>query len=289
MRLLHLRLAAITAAATVVSLSAFAHAEDPAPRSYGDLIIEDPPRARTEDPSGRWTQDVEGALTRGSQRVWVGPAVPAAMPAGFDRYELMKLEAVPGGHLGLYLEPFGTTTAPGCATENMWDNCAAVLRYYGDDGALGWQVDVAAAYPRKDHLVVHHFTYDDGTLYYAEACQTYAKDAKGKCSQVVAMDVTGAEPKLRWRSKPLTSNSDLVVMSPEWLVTGYGFTAERDALYVVSRATGKVATKLALKKAPERIVKRDDGDLDVWIYDAEAPTRIRFISGKRPRLVFAKD
>src|SRR5690606_162445 len=130
----------------------------------------------------------------------------------------------------------------------------------------------------------HGFALEGDTLYYHERCQTYAKDAKGRCSNVVAVDVSASPPKELWRSPFLVSNTDVVVVG-KWLVTGYGFTAERDYLYVLDRATGKVAQKVSVPKAAERIERVGDDAVEVRIYDDPTPRRYELApEGRRPAL-----
>lgn len=255
------------------------------PRRHGDLVVHDPPTARTESTAGTWRRDVEGAMRKGDARVWVGPRVPAHVPVGFGVHELYRLVPAEGGVIAAYFEPYGTAERPGCAATNMWENCSWSLRFYGDDGELVWELDVSGRFPREDHLALRDFTVADDTLYYNEACQTYSAEAKGKCSQVVAIGVARDTPPAElWRSKPLVSNSDVVVVG-KWLVTGYGFTNERDYLYVLDRETGKVAQKVLVKKAPERIELVGEGELDVLLYDAGEPERWTLApSGRKPGL-----
>lgn len=254
------------------------------PRRHGDLVVHDPPRERSGSTAGQWRHDLVGTLTKGEERVWVGMSVPHHVPIGVGELELYRLVPAQGGLIAAYLEPFGTAERPGCAATNLWENCGWLLRFYGDDEQLHWEVDVKRRFPRPDHLALRGFALAGDTLYHNEACQTYAAEAKGRCSQVVAVDVSGEAPVERWRSAMLTSNTDLVVMG-RWVVTGYGFTAEKDYVYVLDAKTGKVAQKAFVKKAPERIEALDDERLSVLLYDAEEPEVWTLApDGRKPRL-----
>ena len=125
-------------------------------------------------------------------------------------------------------------------------------------------------------------------VYYNEACATYSAEAGGRCANVVAVDVGGAVPKVLWRSKALVSNAPIVPVGAgaRWLVTGYGFTDERDFLVLLDAERGTVVQKVLVKKAPESIVLAADGTLEVLIYDAEVPTRFELVGldGKKPKL-----
>lgn len=277
-------------ALAVATLAAPAHAGEP--RRYGDLLVEDPPRAPTQDGLDRRFPDFEGSLVVGEPRVWVGRPVPSAVSLGFDGLELWALAPTDGGDLALYAEPFAASmgsTGPGCSRASMWTNCRYAIRMYRASGELAWEVSPNAFFQRADHLRIDRAASDGKTLYYAEACQTYAADAKGKCSQVVAVDVTGPTPKVRWRSPFKASNADIVLVpGGRWLVTGYGFTAERDALHVIDRETGAIVARASVPKAPERITLAPDGRLSVRVYGQEEPRVFQLIDGKKPRLVPAR-
>ncbi len=244
----------------------------PPVRTFGDLTVDDPPHARTEDPRGRMLGDVEGSLRVGAPRRWVGPPVPLGVPLGFGTLELLRLLPGDGGVLAVYREPFARGPGePGCAPTQMWQNCKQEARFYRTDGSVAWRLDFAERFPRTDHLVVFDTLLDGQTLYYNESCQTYAKDAGGKCAQLVAVDVSNAETKERWRSKPLLSNAPILKRGP-WLFTGYGFTAEKHYMTVLDAATGKIVQTLPVPKSPEVLTLVNDV-LEVLIYGSDTPLR----------------
>ena len=70
------------------------------------------------------------------------------------------------------------------------------------------------------------------------------------------------------------SNAQTFVVTPRYLVTGYGFTAEPDWLYLLDRKTGRIVERLALPSAPERITRRG-GQLIVRTYDHVLTVRLR--------------
>lgn len=264
-----------------------AHAE---PRTYLGLTVDDPPAARTESTRGRIPVDFEGTLLVSERRIWVGMPVPTYVPLGVDTMELVRLQTTPmpssrvmppvetqSGHLALYREMFGREGDEyGCAINDMWANCRQIARFYRADGTLGFEVDFNQLFARKTHLVAHDLLLVGRTLYFNEACQSYAAYAKGQCSQVVAVDVSGA-PKVLWKSAPKRSN-DLMLVAGDYLLTGYGFTDERDFVYVLDRKTGKTVTSKAVKKAPSLVAihpatETTKAQLELFIYDQDEPVR----------------
>lgn len=275
--------------ATLLTHAGSALAEDTPPaRRHGGLTVTEPPAARTESARGRIASDIEGTLIANEARTWVGPSVPSFVPVGHDDLELIRLTQHDDGWLAEYRQMYGRADVPGCAAENMWDNCKQGARFYRKDGTLAWQVDFHGLFPRKDHLTVNHVLKVGDTLYYGEACQTYAKDASGKCSQLVKLDVSGETPKVVWRSKPLVTNAPILKVG-RFLVTGYGFTAEKDRLMVVDPESGRVIYTKVVAKAPEELTLSGK-TLSVLIYGADEPIRfelVGFDEGTRgkPRLV----
>ena len=99
----------------------------------------------------------------------------------------------------------------------------------------------------------------------------YASDSGGRNGYLTGIDVdTGA---VRWRSPALVANARNFAVAHGLVVSGYGFTAEKDWLYLVDPANGKVRDRLALPSAAERITLR--GDLIVVrCYDARVVARL---------------
>jgi outer membrane protein assembly factor BamB len=90
----------------------------------------------------------------------------------------------------------------------------------------------------------------DGVAYVCNGGGSYAKEVRGKKGFVSAIDLaTGA---LLWRSKPLVCNSTIALYG-DYLLSGYGFTAEPDFLYLMRRADGKVLQRTRLRTGPDRI------------------------------------
>lgn len=106
----------------------------------------------------------------------------------------------------------------------------------------------------------------DGVLYVAHAHRSYAKSSGGRNAYISALDL--ATGRLRWRSAPLVANARNFVVHGAYLVSGYGFTAEPDWLYVLDRATGAVASRTRLRSGPDAILEKD-GRLHVRTYDTD--------------------
>ena len=79
----------------------------------------------------------------------------------------------------------------------------------------------------------------------------YAHEIGGRGNYLVALDLCTHD--VKWRSADLSSNSPFVVLE-RYVITGYGFTAERDWLYVLDRGSDAVVQRVALPKAPEALL-----------------------------------
>lgn len=111
----------------------------------------------------------------------------------------------------------------------------------------------------------------DGTLVVETAHPGYARDSGGRNGYLTAIDVTTG--RVLWRSPSLVANAGTFVVVRGLIVSGYGFTAERDWLYLVDLRTGTVRDRLALPSAAEEITRRGDV-LVVRAYDARVVVRL---------------
>ncbi len=104
------------------------------------------------------------------------------------------------------------------------------------------------------------------TLVVELAYNGYARDSGGKNGYLAAYDAKTGE--LLWVSDPLTGNAREALVSGGSIVTGYGFTAEPDFVFVLDLATGKAEQKIPVKSGPE--LMRLKGDLlFVRTYDTD--------------------
>jgi hypothetical protein len=275
-------------------------AQSPVPpvRKAGNLTVESPPRKPSERFGSRMRTHIEGALTASAQRFWVGIEVPSFVQLAAGTLELFLLDRVqigdpepaapgaavpapPNGFLAFYRDPYDASS---CGLSGSSENCAFGAALYHCSGKLQWVLTLNAFLSRRDHLEIQDARFADGVLYFNEACQSYSKDAGGKCSSLVALDP--AAKKVIWRSAPLLSNNAFIVANSKYIVSGYGFTAEPDALFVVRRSDGKMMHRAAVTTAHEHMRIADDGSLLVTLYDNK---RLRFamsgFEGENPKLV----
>lgn len=212
---------------------------------------------------GRLRSHVTGSLSadprRMSGRTWNGEEVPGFIPKTLGTLELFLLDAADSGYLAFYREPYNLQS---CQLSGE-GNCAYEARHYDGAGHLKWRLPVNDLLSRADHLEVQDIRLSGGVLYFNEGCQSYSQEAEGRCSSLVAVDPVAR--KVLWRTPPLVSNSRFVVRGC-YLVAGYGFTAEPDHVFLVSRGTGKVLQEVLVASAPERMTLVGRDQLDVEIY-----------------------
>jgi outer membrane protein assembly factor BamB len=104
------------------------------------------------------------------------------------------------------------------------------------------------------------------TLLVELAYNGYAKESGGKNGYFAAFDATTGA--LAWVTDPLVANAYDAVVAGGSVITGYGFTAEPDFLFVLDLATGKVDQKIPLKSGPEAIRAKGD-QIFVRSYDVD--------------------
>ncbi|MEX1365136.1 MAG: hypothetical protein AB1Z98_18550 [Nannocystaceae bacterium] len=112
----------------------------------------------------------------------------------------------------------------------------------------------------------------DGVLFACTYHRTYAKSSGGLNAFITALELRTGD--LLWQSAPLVCNSRNFLVRDGWIVTGYGFTAEPDFLYVLDAKTGEIASKTKVKSGPELIFEKD-GQLFVRTYDRDLVFDIR--------------
>ena len=122
-----------------------------------------------------------------------------------------------------------------------------------------------------------------GTLYFNEACESYSSEAGGKCSALVALDPVAR--KVRWRTGPLVSNNAFVVTG-NYIVAAYGFTAEPASIRVVRRKDGKVMDRHPLEHTNFEMTTRGE-TLSVEMYSTAGRANFRMsgFDGDAPKLI----
>ena len=95
-------------------------------------------------------------------------------------------------------------------------------------------------------------------LYVSHGHSTYASSSNGMNAYVSAIDTKSR--KALWHSAPLVSNASnfIFIGGDAYLVTGYGFTAEPDFVYILRATDGAVVARIPVKSGPEHIVAARD-------------------------------
>lgn len=106
----------------------------------------------------------------------------------------------------------------------------------------------------------------EGVLYACTSNLYYASDSGGLNAFMTAIELRTGE--LLWQSEPLVCNVHSFVVRDGWIVSGYGYTAEPDFLFVLDMKTGATVQRVALESGPEEIVDKG-GKLYVRTYDRD--------------------
>ena len=98
----------------------------------------------------------------------------------------------------------------------------------------------------------------------------YAKDVQNQTAYLTAHDQATGE--LLWQSDPLVSSGPFLVTGSH-IISGYGFTAEPDFVFLIDLATGKTVQREALQSGPSMIVLRGDR-VHLRNYDTDAEFKL---------------
>ena len=115
-------------------------------------------------------------------------------------------------------------------------------------------------YEANDPFMTNHRGYvnfakiKDGILYVSTGHKGYTTD-NPSTGYITAINLENGE--VLWKSAPQVSNAYNFEIVGDVIICGYGFTDEKDSLYLLNRATGQVIEKIPLKSMAEYIVAKD--------------------------------
>ncbi len=115
-------------------------------------------------------------------------------------------------------------------------------------------------------------------LYIQHGHHTYAASSYNQNAYISAVNLKDGS--IIWTSKPLTCNSDFIIVGNS-IICGYGFTAEPDYLYIVDINTGERKKQYKLDSAPEYIAKRGN-QIYVRTYYKDYEFRIPYSDSTTP-------
>jgi hypothetical protein len=107
---------------------------------------------------------------------------------------------------------------------------------------------------------------EGNTIYVSHNHMTYARSSKGMNAYITAIDTRSG--RVLWRSRPLVSNANNFEVIGDLIVSGYGFTAEPDFLYLIDKKTGDVRQQLAVKSKADYIIHKNS-KIYVRMYDTD--------------------
>lgn len=243
----------------------------PAVRTAGGLTVRSPARPTAPPPALRLRTHVSPR-----DHEWFGPEVPGFVPLESHGRLLDLLDGVEGVYVALYREPFET-----CGVGAGNRNCGAEVRVFDCFGRELTSVLLTQLMSRPDRLEVQDVRWREGVLYFNEACQSYAREAGGRCSSLVAVDPFAK--RVLWRTPSLVSNNWFTVMG-DYVVAAYGFTGEPASIRLVRRSDGAVVDRQPLEGTNFEMTT--NGDLvTVNLYYDRPAASFRVSTSPKPALV----
>ena len=221
----------------------------PRRRVGGNLTVYSPPASPRAAGGARLrshTLKKPGTRTYQQLKIWAGPEVPRFVALTLKKSQLSLLDPIPGGYLALYREPYTSCQRLGRKKSGGldWSNCEAEVRVFDCSGRVRASLSLHRYHKRSNYIEVQDVRVDGSTLYFNEACITYSREAGGRCSQLVAVNLnTGKE---RWRTGFKTSNNVFLIHG-NYIIGGYGFTAEPSSVNIFRKKDGRLLYKKALK------------------------------------------
>ena len=129
-----------------------------------------------------------------------------------------------------------------------------ILTLYNKDGKIVKEFDLCKI-TDEYALELQDIRYENGRFYFNMACPTYSEMSGGKCSRLYCLDVrTGS---IIWKSDNLISN-DIFVLYDNYIISSYGFTNERDFVYLINKSTGEVECRMSLDAKAQYIEVKEE-------------------------------
>ncbi len=113
---------------------------------------------------------------------------------------------------------------------------------------------------------------EGNTIYVSHHHMTYARSSKGMNAYITAIDTRAG--RALWRSRPLVSNANNFEVIGDLIVSGYGFTAEPDFLYLLDKKTGDLRQQLAVKSKADYIIYKNNR-IYVRMYDTDVVVNLK--------------
>lgn len=215
-------------------------------RHEGDLTVPANPQPGDR---GRWGF--------GEPRTWVGPPVPAAVPLYAGTAELVELRSVGDQLLATYDTPSG---APGCP-DTFEQSCAQAIRLFDACGTELWSIDPVAFFLRgKTPRRVDNVLYQDGVLYFDEACTIASTRPKGRCGALIAVDPVAGT--LLWRTAAMRSSGPLL-LHQGWLVTVYHYLGQQSYVHLLRPSDGTIGLRMKVEGGRWDFAVAADGHLQL--------------------------
>lgn len=151
---------------------------------------------------------------------------------GFESVEEFIVAGKPG-----YLAVFERRNRAERPISIFKDNYTYTIVFFRPAGSglqAKWALDLRDLFPGVLEMDDLQMSFD-GSVYVNANYLSYAKEVDGKTAYLYGIDVDSA--KTMWRSKPLRSRNEFAIVG-NLIVSGYGFTAEKDYLYVIEARSG---------------------------------------------------
>jgi len=246
----------------------------PVIRKLDGLIVMTPSPTQAPPPGLRLR-----TMVRPADRLWIAVDVPAHVPLEFADQKLDLLDPIAsGGWVATYREGYDACSARGAHV-----NCRATVKIFDASKMERASVALHALMSRPDQLEVQDVRYDGRTLYFNEACQSYSKEAYGKCSALVAIDPVAN--KVLWRTGSLVSNNYFLIVG-EHIVAAYGFMGEAASIRIIRRSDGKVLETQKLEGTNfEMTTSGDTLSVELYYTIGRANFRMSGFEGATPALM----
>ena len=101
---------------------------------------------------------------------------------------------------------------------------------------------------------------DNGNILFNMACPSYSTMINGKGSKLYCYNTY--EDRIVWQTDYLVSNN-IFILSDKYVFCSYGFTDEKDYLYMLDKNTGKMYSKILMPKMVQYMEIQQRNSMDV--------------------------